>query len=158
MRAALRHLAEHGIEALKPQKVLSKAAKQGMNIRSPEVWHRPVVSKRVGNDLRKRALKDGTYGTFNVETGIGWDPSWDLALKSNQFYVSRYGGIRPKKKTKRERTREERAEKIEKNLESRLEKMEEYYVNKESIRVKDMSFEAVHKRMLRSGGGSGGGA
>ena len=155
MRAALRHLAEHGVEALKPQKVVSKLAKLGMNTRSAEVWRRPVVSKRVGNDLRKKALREGTYGTFDPLTGIGWEPSWDLVLKSNQYAVSRFGGIRPKKLTKRERTREERAQKIEKNLESRLEKMEEYYTNKEAERVKDMSFEAVHKRMLRSGGSSG---
>ena len=146
MRAALRHLAEHGAEALKPQKVLSKAAKNGTSIRSAEVWRRPVVSKRVGNDLRKLAIKDGTYGSFDKITGVGWDPSWDLVLRSNQYNVNRFGGVRPNKSTKRARTREERAQKIEKNLETRLEKMEEYYVNKEKIRVKDMSFEAVFKR------------
>ena len=106
----------------------------------------PKVSKRVGNDLRKQALKEGTYGSFDSVAGVGWDPSWDFALKATQYQVSRFGGIRPNKRTSRERTREERAQKLEKNLETRLDKMEEYYVNKEKLRVKDESFEATFKR------------
>jgi uncharacterized protein with von Willebrand factor type A (vWA) domain len=149
MRAALRHLCDRGVEALKPQKVLSKAAKEGTNTRAPEVWHRPVISKRVGNDLRKSALKDGTYGSFNIETGVGWEPAWDIVLKGNQFNVTRFGGIRPKKQHARQRNREERAKKLEENLETRLDKMEEHYVNKESLREVDESFEGRFKRMTK---------
>uniref|UniRef100_A0A7R9ZNN0 MRPL25 domain-containing protein n=1 Tax=Craspedostauros australis TaxID=1486917 RepID=A0A7R9ZNN0_9STRA len=158
MRAALRHLCQKGAEALKPQKVLSKAAENGFTYKETHVWRRPVVSKRVGKVLRKQALRDGTYGTFDVTTGVGWDPLWDPVLMPNQFKVSRYGRMQPKKKTSRERTREERAQKIEKNLETRLDKMEEYYANKETLKVKDTSFEAKYKQMMRSGarGGPGG--
>lgn len=88
---------------------------------------------------------------FDTETGAGWEPSWDLVLKSSQFKVSRFGGILPPKKTSRERSREERAQKLEEQLESRLEKIEEYYTEKEEARVQDMSFEAHYKRLLRGG-------
>ena len=150
MRAALRHLAEKGIEALKPQKVTTKAVEvAGHYIAKPskEVWRRPVVSKRVGNVLRKQAIREGTYGSFDSATGVGWDPAWDLVLQQNQYAVTRYGGMRPNKKTARERSREERAQKLEQNLETRTEKMEEYYLEKEASRVQDKSFEAYFKRL-----------
>lgn len=152
MRAALRHLAEKGVEALKPQKITTKPVEiAGHLIKPPkEVWRRPVVSKRVGNVLRKQAIRDGTYGSFNTQTGVGWDPMWDLALKPNRFSATRYGGIRPPKKTKRERTREERANKVEEKLATQNEKIEEYYTQKEEARVQDMSFEARFKRLSRA--------
>jgi hypothetical protein len=34
----------------------------------------------MANNLRKRALRDGTYGAFSLETGEGWDPAWDAGL------------------------------------------------------------------------------
>lgn len=153
MRAALRHLCEKGAEALKPQRILRPATRIESRTVQPEklVWRSPIVSKRVANTIRKAALRDGTYGTFNVETGVGWDPSWDLVLKNSRYNVSRYGGILPPKKTSRERSREERAEKLEEQLESRLEKIEEYYTKKEESRVQDKSFEAHYKRLLRGG-------
>jgi hypothetical protein len=149
MRTALRHLAEKGVEALTPQKVISKAAQLGFNTRLPEVWRRPVVSKRVGNTLRKQALAQGTYGSFDAATGIGWDPAWDLKLKQNQYQVERFGGIRPKKKTSRERNREDRARQVEEQLESSQEKLEDYYNHKEGIRVEETSFEAHYKKMVK---------
>jgi hypothetical protein len=149
MRAALRHLAEKGIEALKPQKVVSKLAQNGFNTRLPEVWRRPVVSKRVGNTLRKQALSQGTYGSFDAATGVGWDPAWDLRLKQNQYQVERFGGIRPKKKTSRERNREDRAKQVEEQLESSQEKLEEYYNHKQDIRVEETTFEAHYKKMVK---------
>ena len=152
MRAALRHLCQKGVEALKPQKVASKRVAENGYQRQTEVWRRPVVSKRVGNVLRKTALKEGTYGSFDTTTGVGWDPEWDLVLKSNQFASQRNGNIRPKKGTKRERTREARAQAIEQELATQPEKMEEYYTNKEQLRVQETSFEAHYKRLLRTGG------
>ena len=153
MRAALRHLCEKGAEALKPQKVTRAAVQIGDHVAQPpsEVWRRPIVSKRVANVLRKQALKDGTYGTFDSTNGVGWDPTWDIILKNNQYNVTRFGGILPSKKTSRERNREARAKKLEANLETRLEKMEEYYTEKEASRVQDKSFEAHYKRLLRGG-------
>lgn len=153
MRAALRHLCEKGVEALKPQKVTRAAVQIGDHVALPEkqIWRRPVVSKRVANVLRKQALREGTYGSFDKTNGIGWDPTWDIILKNNQYNVTRFGGMLPPKKTSRERSREERAKKLEENLESRLEKMEEYYTEKEESRVQDKSFEAHYKRLLRGG-------
>ena len=149
MRSALRHLADKGVEALKPQKVISKAAQLGFNTRLPEVWRRPIVSKRVGNTLRKQALAQGTYGSFDAATGAGWEPAWDLTLKQNQYQVERFGGIRPKKKTSRERNREDRARQVEEQLESSQEKLEEYYINKQDIRVEETTFEAHYKKMVK---------
>ena len=64
MRSALRKLCKHGIEALRPQKVNDK-------------WRKPVISRRVAADLRKLAIRSGTYGSFDTETGEGWLPAWD---------------------------------------------------------------------------------
>jgi hypothetical protein len=153
MRAALRHLAQKGVEALKPQKVTKAAVQIGSHIAQPakQVWRRPIVSKRVANGLRKQALREGTYGSFDKATGVGWDPTWDIILKNNQYNVTRFGGILPPKKTSRERSREDRANKLEEKLETRLEQMEEYYTEKEESRVQDKSFEAHYKRLLRGG-------
>jgi hypothetical protein len=43
-------------------------------------WHKPKVSRRRANVLRKRAIRDGTYGTFSIDTWEGWDPAWDSGL------------------------------------------------------------------------------
>ncbi|KAL7449533.1 hypothetical protein ACHAWC_002804, partial [Mediolabrus comicus] len=64
MRSAVRKLCQQGVEALRPQKVNDK-------------WRKPVISRRVAGDLRKAAIRSGTYGKFDSETGIGWDPAWD---------------------------------------------------------------------------------
>jgi hypothetical protein len=64
MRSALRQLCRHGVEALRPQKVNDK-------------WRKPVISRRVAADLRKAAMRSGTYGSFDAVTGSGWDPAWD---------------------------------------------------------------------------------
>jgi hypothetical protein len=158
MRAALRHLCKNGVDALKPQKVVVDAVTSFNNhIAKParEVWRRPKVSKRVANDLRKAAIKNGTYGSFCSESGKGWNPQWDLVLHQHRYEVTRFGGMRPNKKTSQERSREDRALKLEQNLETRLELIEEYYSEKEASRVQDKSFEARMKAMTRGGGPGG---
>lgn len=158
MRAALRHLCKLGDAALKPQKVVTDATTSFNNhIAKParEAWRRPVVSKRVANDLRKTALKQGTYGDFCSSTGIGWNPEWDLVLQQQRYEVTRFAGTKPAKKTSRERSREDRALKLEANLEGRLEAIEQYYTEKEESRVEDKSFEARMKKMARGSGGGG---
>ena len=154
MRAALRHLCQHGVEALKPQKIATKAVEHGTLVAKPsrEVWRRPLLSKRVAKTVRKQAVEDGTYGSFDTNTGMGWDPSWDLVLHSHRYEVTRFAGIQPPKKTSRDRNREERARTLEKALEGREEAMEQYYTEKEESRVQDKSFEAKYKRMLRNAG------
>ena len=141
MRSALRQLCTHGIEALRPQKVNNK-------------WRKPAVSPRVAADLRKASIRAGTYGSFDASTGIGWAPLWDapkakpIRLTNDTAngetddvqYVNKggnYGGIqltllRPPKDTKRQRTREARAQKIEALVEKMDEKIEEFRLEKES--------------------------
>ena len=141
MRSALRQLCTHGIEALRPQKVNNK-------------WRKPAISPRVAADLRKASIRAGTYGSFDADTGIGWDPLWDapkakpIPLITNNNtngeeevqYANKggnYGGIqltllRPPKDTKRQRTREARAQKIEALVEKMDEKIEEFRLEKES--------------------------
>ena len=162
MRAALRHLCQHGAEALKPQKAWSKhiQAPNGFVAKpSREIWRRPRISKRVANDLRKAAIRQGTYGSFHATTGEGWDPTWDLVLKSNRHYSER--PVRqPSKKTAKQRTRQDRAAKLQQNLQTQqhAQIIQSYYQEKEEARVQDKSFEARYKRMMRgSGGASGGG-
>ena len=126
-----------------------------------EVWRRPLLSKRVANTIRKQAIEEGTYGTFDVATGKGWDPVWDLTLYKSHYSAIRpapFGKLQPSKKTSRERSREQRAQKIETNLSNNRQAMEEYYVEKEQSRVQAQNFEARFKRMLGKGGpGAGGG-
>jgi len=156
MRSAIRLLVKHGIEALKPQSVETKAVVVGNQYvakPSKTAWRRPAVSKRVANVLRKQAIQDGTYGSFDINSGVGWDPMWDLALKPNQYQVTRFGGIQPAKKTSRQRNREDRAKKLEASLETRLEKMEEYYTEREESRVQEKGFEAMFKRVNKGGVG-----
>ena len=133
MRSALKQLCRHGVDALRAQKVNDK-------------WRKPAVSRRVAADLRKMAIRNGTYGKFDAETGVGWEPKWDtpdrkkpdkLSIAANTRAVdddrllmgSNKGGIasiRPPKETKRERTRESRAQKIENLLDQADDKIEEY--------------------------------
>jgi len=61
--------------------------------------------------------------------------------------------IQPSKKTSRERSREDRAQKLRQNLEGQPEAMEQYFIEKEEARVQDKSFEARYKRMMRGPGG-----
>jgi hypothetical protein len=161
MRSAVRKLCQQGVEALRPQKVNDK-------------WRKPVISRRVAGDLRKAAIRSGTYGKFDSETGIGWDPAWDaperrhpLSLSSdatnndvsaddNNNITSILLGtnkgsiqsIRPPKETKRERTRESRAQKIESLLEQADEKIEEYRLEKEANKPKP-GIEEEFKRAMK---------
>jgi hypothetical protein len=157
MRAALRHLCQHGVEALMPTQTKSKVVAVGSYIAkaSRDIWYRPLISKRVANDIRKQAIRGGTYGSFDNVTGVGWEPMWDLVLYSNRYQSQRIGNLQPSKKSKRQRTREERAKKLEENLAGQMQAMEEYYEEKQQGKVQDKSFEARYKRIIRSGSGGG---
>ena len=148
MRSALRKLCRHGVEALRPQRVNDK-------------WRKPAISKRIASDVRKTAIRNGTFGQFDSATGIGWDPAWDAPESKKSIAINELIGgggditaeeavesifaasnsgaiqsIRPPKETKRERTRESRAQKIEKLLEVADEKIEEYRLELESQKPK----------------------
>lgn len=62
-------------------------------------YYAPLVSRRKAADIRKRAIIEGTFGTWDPNYG-GWDPAWDEPKK---MYM-----LRPSKEHKRDRTREKR--------------------------------------------------
>ena len=152
MRSAVRKLCQQGVEALRPQKVNDK-------------WRKPAISRRVAGDLRKAAIRSGTYGKFDAETGIGWDPAWDapdrrhplaagvedtrsmdsILLGTNKGAIQ---SIRPPKETKRERSRETRAQKIESLIKEADAKIEEYRLEKEANKPKT-GIEEEFKRAMK---------
>jgi hypothetical protein len=152
MRSVVRKLCQQGVEALRPQKVNEK-------------WRKPAVSRRVASDLRKAAIRAGTYGKFDAETGVGWDPSWDaperrhpllddasIEVADSILFGTNKGAIqsiRPPKETKRERTRETRAQKIENLLKEADAKIEEYRLEKEANKPKK-GIEEEFKRAMKS--------
>mmetsp|Transcript_7152 Transcript_7152/g.12831 ORF Transcript_7152/g.12831 Transcript_7152/m.12831 type:complete len:144 (-) Transcript_7152:136-567(-) len=129
MRTALRKLCLHGEEALKPQFVNNQ-------------WRSSMLSKRVAAKVRKQAILDSTYGTFDATTGRGWDASWDKPGK--------IASIRPFKETKRERTREVRATKIEGLMEQMEQKIENYRSEIEAKKpIKNMEYK--YKLAMKGG-------
>ena len=165
--SAIRHLARNGVEALKPQLVLSAATTSttsGNGIESIDAgtpispvnddsfrrtWHKPKISRRKAHVLRKQAIREGTYGTFDG-VNIGWDPAWDaefLKPASSAPTQGRYRLTVPKQ-TSRQRTREQRAQKIERNMEGMDERIEAYHVAKHEAKPAD-TFENLHKKLMR---------
>ena len=130
MRSAAKWLCRVGEEALKPQRVMDS-------------WRKPRVSKRVAGVLRKQAIKEGTFGSFDVETGKGWDPKWDSLRQTGTMQ------LRPPKLTARQRTREQRASKIEKLMEDMDEKIDAHYKKKRESRTKERSFENWYKDLSK---------
>ncbi|CAN0070273.1 unnamed protein product [Phaeothamnion confervicola] len=88
-------LAEHGAAALQPR--------QGPNGHLIQ----PLVSKRRAAEVRKEAMKAGTFGAFSAHQG-GWRASWD----ETRAPILR----RPPRLHKNQRTRADRAAKIEAKL------------------------------------------
>ena len=129
MRAALRHLCEHGADALKGRKMGDR-------------WRKAMVSNRVAADLRKKAIREGTYGSFCRETGVGWDPIWDNPGRLPNMRA-------PKGVEKAQKSREERAQKIEKKLETMDEQIEEH-LNMLRNRKPEKNFENYYKKLMKS--------
>ena len=83
---ALRLLAQHGAAALRP------SLEKGRYIA-------PMIPRRIAADVRKRAIVQGTYGSFSLPIG-GWDPAWD---ETKKMFV-----MKPFRGHSRDRTRKER--------------------------------------------------
>mmetsp|Transcript_53282 Transcript_53282/g.64238 ORF Transcript_53282/g.64238 Transcript_53282/m.64238 type:complete len:166 (-) Transcript_53282:84-581(-) len=130
MRSALRKLCKFGESALKPQKVNDR-------------WRPPLLNGRDAARVRKDALKTGTFGSFDANTGVGWDPAWDL-IKPRKIKP-----LRAPKGHKRERTREDRAVKIEKLLEGADDKIEAYRKEFAERKVKDESLAYKMKQKMK---------
>lgn len=127
--SAIRKLCSKGGEALLPQFVNGR-------------WRGAAITARVAARIRKTALIENTFGSFDRETGKGWDPAWDIPRKIQR--------IRPNKETKRARTREMRAQKIESLVETMDEKIDDYRKDKIEKRPV-MGIENVIKLMMRGG-------
>lgn len=127
--SAIRKLCAKGGEALLPQFVNGR-------------WRGAAITARVAARIRKTALIENTFGSFDRETGKGWDPAWDMPRKIQR--------IRPNKETKRARTREMRAQKIESLIETMDEKIDDYRKDKIEKRPV-MGIENVIKLMMRGG-------
>ncbi|EEC50715.1 predicted protein [Phaeodactylum tricornutum CCAP 1055/1] len=141
-RSAVRKLAQHGSEALQPKAVISLVTKE-------RVWRNPLISNRIARTLRKQAIVDKTYGSFDAETGIGWDPQWDVQVAINKAQgQGRYPSIKIPKKTKRNRTREARALKIEANMVGMDERMEDIWKQRQASKP-PKTFENLYKRNLK---------
>mmetsp|Transcript_10805 Transcript_10805/g.23445 ORF Transcript_10805/g.23445 Transcript_10805/m.23445 type:complete len:143 (+) Transcript_10805:61-489(+) len=130
LRRATRYLQKHGEEALRPRFV-------------NESWRRAAVSGREAAILRKAAVREGSYGAFDPATGRGWDPLWDKPGKT--------ASIRPPKETKRERTRESRAQRIEQLLEQADEKIETYRKAQQEKKP-EPGIETLFKKMMKGPG------
>ncbi|CAM9305749.1 unnamed protein product [Discosporangium mesarthrocarpum] len=112
----MNRLVRFGAQALLPKK-------------SGEKWLSPIVSRRVGNVLRKKAIREGTYGSVLYKEGKpigGWDPSWDVHPPPAPFVG------RPPKLHKNQRTRAERADKITAKLAEQPRRIEELRTAKAS--------------------------
>lgn len=140
-KSACRKLAQHGSAALLPRCIEDTEANK-------RIYQSPLISRRVANVLRKQAIREGTFGSFNVSTGVGWDPQWDadLALAKTQGH-GRFR-IQPPKKAKRERTREARALKIEEKMEGMDQRMEELWVARQANKPAK-TFQNRYKEMMR---------
>jgi hypothetical protein len=128
MRAALRHLCAHGEEALKQRKFGDR-------------WRKALVSKRVAADLRKQAMRAGTYGLFNAETGVGWDPKWDNP--------GRVPNLQRPRESRAQVTREQRAVKIETKM-ADMDQQIEQHRNTLKARKPEQNFETYYKNLMRS--------
>ena len=139
-QSALKKLADRGVAALKPQRMVYAEDKV--------VWRGPAISNRIANVLRKTAIKEGTYGTFDAETLRGWDAQWDIDREIAKPRGNGRHRLRVPKKTSRQRTREERATKIEKNMEGMQERIEEFYAERQAKKPVP-SFENTYKKLTR---------
>eukprot|EP00557_Chaetoceros_sp_GSL56_P002150 CAMPEP_0176500220 /NCGR_PEP_ID=MMETSP0200_2-20121128/13398_1 /TAXON_ID=947934 /ORGANISM="Chaetoceros sp., Strain GSL56" /LENGTH=180 /DNA_ID=CAMNT_0017898799 /DNA_START=122 /DNA_END=661 /DNA_ORIENTATION=- len=160
IRSALKKLHAQGSAALKPQPMIDSTTSGGGSAAATrQKWKRPVVSRRIANDLRKAAIRTGTYGTYNPEIGVGWDKAWDEGLfgsgsGSNGETQVVNGGkinwmeIRGFKESKRERTRESRAQRIEALLNVADEKIVEYRQSRRDNKP-EVGIENVIKRMIK---------
>ena len=140
--SALKKLADRGVEALKPQRVVY--AEQ-----DKVVWRGPAISNRIANVLRKTAIRDGTYGRFDAQTLKGWDAQWDIDLEIAKPRGNGRHRLRVPKKTGRQRTREARAVKIEKNMQGMEERIEEFYAEKQANKPAE-TFENMYKKLMRA--------
>lgn len=168
-RRAIGLLSKFGVAALKPRMITPRDPSAKVpttasgdyrqvidNLEKRRLWPGPVwigaaISNRVAQVLRKQAIRDKTYGTFTPGVG-GWDPQWDIDLaRSKPHGMGRLISIRRPKKTRHQRTREDRALKLEKNMEGMDERMDALrYERQKQKPVKDIEYK--YKELIRKAG------
>lgn len=137
---ALKKLYTKGAAALLPEKIVDETS-----IR--QRWKKPIVSRRIANDLRKKSMKEGTYGSYDPVIGVGWDPAWDQGLFGGKNVGNvNWMEVRGFKDSKRERTRESRALRIEGLLDGADDKIAEYRL-KQKENKPEGGIEHIIKRM-----------
>jgi hypothetical protein len=151
-RGARKRLQQHGVQALLPSSQAKFQDNPDIDISSlpssERSWYPPALSKRKAAMLRKEAIRDGTYGSFDVEKGTGWDSAWDVELaKANPRGLGRYNALRIPKKSAQRRSREERAKNIEAKMEGMDERMEELQAEKHRNKP-TQSFENRYKELM----------
>lgn len=144
-QSAVRQLQKNGVDALKPHLAVNDADPTSYDRRH---WRKPAISKRKIAVLRKQAMVDGTYGTFDSETGIGWDSNWDTELSSSKQKGMGRIRLTAPKLTKRYRTRATRADKIEQRLIGMDDRIDELHASRQKLKVPD-SFEKTYKKMMK---------
>eukprot|EP00977_Amphora_coffeiformis_P027264 scaffold34597_cov177-Amphora_coffeaeformis.AAC.32 len=142
--SALKKLADRGVQALQPTRVVVQGIQNEV-----AVWRSPAISNRIASVLRKTAIREGSYGTFDAQTLKGWDAQWDIDLE-----IAKAGGngrrrLRVPKKTSRQRTRETRARKIETNMDGMEERIEQFYADKQAKKPPD-TIENMYKKLMRA--------
>jgi hypothetical protein len=191
-RSATRELQQHGCNALKPSLMVTSTDTDGSiittstsllsikaqstieklqnqiridNSKDRKKYSKPLVSNRKANVLRKQAIVNNTYGTFDIETGIGWDSEWDKQIqynksseiiKNNMISQSGVGRIRvlKPKLSKHYRTRDDRVKQIEQKLIGMDERIEQLYA--ERLKNKPtITFEYTYDQMVKAAGGLG---
>lgn len=151
IRGALKKLYTKGAAALLPEKIVPE--ENAIN-QHRQRWRKPIVSRRIANDLRKKAIREGTYGSYDESTGIGWDSSWDQGLvgKRSESHVGKiqWMEVRGFKDSKRERNRENRAVRIESLLDGADQKIVEYRLQQKEKKPEG-GIEQIIKRMGKIG-------
>lgn len=159
-QSARKRLGQHGVQALLPSAIAKYPSSNNTNKNSPvvdvsllpsqeRIWRPPLLSKRKAAVLRKEAKRLGTYGSFDAEKGLGWDPSWDVELAmANPRCLGRYTVLRVPKKSAQRRSREERARNIEAKMVGMDERMEELQAARQKNKPQ-ITFEYTYKELMK---------
>ncbi|KAA0168919.1 hypothetical protein FNF27_01939 [Cafeteria roenbergensis] len=100
-------------------------------------WQKPRVSSRRAARIRKEALLDGTFGSWDAETGKGWDPAWDKPRLSTV--------PPPPKGHKHDHRLGERLEKIQRALANQEQRVADFQKTRPAKRIRT-GFRLVMKK------------
>jgi len=111
-------------------------SKFGSDALTPKIFNgrykAPMISRRIAADIRKKAIRERTYGAFI--DGKGWDIAWDKAPLSPVtptsnpplIGVPRFFTMKPPKGHSRERSIVQRVERVHKAMEGMPARLDKY--------------------------------